>query len=212
MLVYLGDIYFEVTGLRQMIQRVEEGQVDSLLSVRHESDPEMIRKNFTVELDGLGLVKRVVEKPDVPVNDLKGCGLYLFSRNVFEAIRQTPRSQLRNEFEITDSIQTLIDGAERVGIVENIDWDINLTFDADLLECNLRTLRQSGELNLVGRDCEIHPEARLERCVLGDGVRITCPVVLTDSLILSDTVVEREMRAEQVIVAPGQVIQVSIDL
>lgn len=211
MLVYLGDIFYEVTDLREMLRRVGEGEVDSLLSVRREPDPELIRKNFSVELDGGGLVRRVVEKPEKLVNDLKGCGLYLLSRRVFEAIRRTPRSELRGEFEITDAIQLMIESGERIGVVENIGWDMNLTFDTDLLECNLRGLGRSGERNLIGEGAEIHREARLERCVIGAGVRITCPVDLRNSLILSDTVVDEEIRGEELIIAPGGVIQLSID-
>lgn len=211
MLVYLGDIFYEVSGLREMLRRVGEGEVDSLLSVRREPDPELIRKNFSVELDGSGLVRRVVEKPATLINDMKGCGLYLLSGRVFEAIRRTPRSELRGEFEITDAIQLMIESGERIGVVENIGWDMNLTFDADLLECNLRGLGGSGKRNLIGEGAEIHREARIDRCVIGSGVKITCPVDLRDSLILPETVVAEEICGKEMILAPGRVIQLSID-
>lgn len=212
MLVYLGDIYYDLTGLAEMLAPVEAGVADSVLSVCREPDPALIRKNFSVEVDAAGLVRRVVEKPVELVNDLKGCGLYLFSPAIFEAIRRTPRSALRNEYEITDAVQLLIDAGERVAVAENIRWDMNLTVDADLLACNLRILRESGNTRLVARTAEIHPDARLERCLVGERVRVTAPVDLQDSLLLAGTVVEEPLVGRQLILAPGQAVQVSIDL
>lgn len=209
MLVYLGDIYYDLTGLGAMLEQAAAG--GSVLSVCREPDPALIRKNFSVESDAVGLVRRVVEKPAELVNDLKGCGLYLFSPAIFEAIRRTPRSELRNEYEITDAIQVLIDGGEPVRVAENIRWDMNMTVDADLLACNLRLLREAGGGTLLGAGAELHPEARLERCVVGTGARVRAPAQLRDSLILPGTVIDEALEGEQLIVAPGQVVQVSIE-
>ena len=56
----------------------------------------------------------MIEKPRYVDSQLKGCGLYVFDPHIFDAIRRTPRTAMRDEYEITDSIQILInDGYDR---------------------------------------------------------------------------------------------------
>ena len=48
-----------------------------MLATKIEKDVEKIKRNFSVMLDDNGFVKRVIEKPQYPLNNLKGCGIYL---------------------------------------------------------------------------------------------------------------------------------------
>ena len=42
-------------------------------------------------------VRRVIEKPRYVDSQLKGCGLYVFDPHIFDAIRRTPRTAMRDE-------------------------------------------------------------------------------------------------------------------
>ena len=55
-----------------------------------------------------GQVTRIFEKMADPPSHLANAGLYLFTRDIFKAIEKTAKSP-RGEYEITDSIQILID-------------------------------------------------------------------------------------------------------
>lgn len=75
-----------------------------------------IKNSYTVKLTG-GLVSKVREKPKKVYNNLCGLGFYFFDKNVFDYIRKTPPSKLRGEIELTDVIQNMIKGKEKISPV-----------------------------------------------------------------------------------------------
>jgi len=180
----LGDIFFEVDDLPQMLRIHQETSAAAVLAVKDENDPAAIRRNFAVLADETGAVRRVIEKPRVVPNRLKGCGIYLFDERIFEAVRRTPRTAMRDEYELTDSIQILIDYDYPVRIAHAVKWDMNVTFIGDLIECCVHVLRQQGRTSLVGRDCIVPEGAKLTDSVLGDGARVDHPIALTRCVVM----------------------------
>src|SRR5262249_47254975 len=125
--LFLGDIFFETSGLEAMAHALEPGKCDGALAVKQEPDPDAIKRNFVVHLGRSDFVTRVIEKPRYPRTTLKGCGLYLLDVTFFDAVRRTPRSAMRDEYEITDAIQIFIDDGFRVRALEVVKEDLNLT-------------------------------------------------------------------------------------
>jgi NDP-sugar pyrophosphorylase family protein len=189
-LLFLGDIFHVPKDLGAMLRIHEDGGAGAVIAVQREEDPAAIRKNFSVQMDARGRVTRVVEKPRFLVNDLKGCGMYLFGPEIFDAIRQTPRTALRDEYELTNAIQIFIDTGHVVQAAEVVDWDYNITFPADLLDCNRRVLRMLGQRNAVAPTARIHPGAVLDGAVVGERVVVDAPVRITNTVILPDTRIE----------------------
>jgi dTDP-glucose pyrophosphorylase len=186
MVLMLGDTHFVAGDLRAGVRMLREnpGAMDAVLSVRAVSDPDLIRNECTVRLDDRRRVLEIREKPATPWNNTKPCGVYFFSRRIFDAIAATPPSTLRNEIEITDAIQTLV---RRGGVVEcasTIEWDNNLTRPADLLRSNLYELRRRGLSVILGTDAEVHPGASLRDTVVGDGATIDAPITIERTLLL----------------------------
>lgn len=191
----LGDIFFEVDDLAQMARTHEQSNAAAVLAVKDEPDPAAIRRNFAVLSDASGAVRRVIEKPRVVPNRLKGCGIYLFDERIFEAVRRTPRTAMRDEYELTDSIQILIDYDYPVRIAHAVKWDMNVTFIGDLIDCCVHVLRQQGQSSLVGEGCSIANGATLVDSVLGDGARVEHPI-----------------RLERCVVMPGAAVASTVDL
>ncbi|MGE0355941.1 MAG: sugar phosphate nucleotidyltransferase [Burkholderiales bacterium] len=202
MFVVLGDIFFQAENVSAMVSMMEARKAGAVLAVKHETDPESIRRNFTVHQDAEGRVQRVIEKPRYVHSSIKGCGLYLFDLPVFDAIRRTPRTAMRDEYEITDTIQIMVDDGLPVFTADVVRWDVNLTAPADVLTCNLFELGRRGLDRLVGRDVSIHPQARLKNVVVGDRATIAHGISITDSVIFPDTVVTSEADFERFIVTP----------
>jgi NDP-sugar pyrophosphorylase family protein len=186
-LLCLGDIFFLTKNFEKLVQRYERGDVAAVLAVKEEESVESVKRNFTVETDKKGYVTRVVEKPRAPRTLIKGCGIYLFGPEIFDAIRRTPRTALRDEYEITSSIQLLIEDGYRVATEPVIDWDLNVTFPSDLVDGNIAWLKRQGMNNLVDPTARIDSSVTLDKCIIGANVQISGPRRLSQSVVLPKT-------------------------
>lgn len=172
-LLFLGDIFFETDNLSQMLELFERPDVDGVLAVKPESDVKAIQRNFTVQRNEFGFVTRVIEKPRHPRTNLKGCGLYLFDATIFDSIRRTPRTAMRNEYELTDSIQIFIDDGYGVVPAPVVIRDLNLSNPADLLEINLHVMQRDGHTGgYQAADAVIEEGAEVVDSVLMKGSRV----------------------------------------
>jgi len=206
-LLFLGDIFFEADNIGRMVSAMEEDGLQCVIATKIENDMEKIKRNFAVVFDEDNFVKRVIEKPRHTSNNHKGCGLYLFNLQIFDAIRRTPRTAMRDEYEITDAMQILINDGGRVRGLEVVKEDTNLTFPQDLLSLNMNALQERGVENLIGSETDIHPEARLMNCVIGNNARIPHPVSLQNCLVFEHATVPAGKEISNSIITPERVIK-----
>ena len=184
-LLMLGDIYFHLKApLRPLCDQVLAGEVNANLVSMYEPDPAMVRRNFVIQADDAGRVRRVIEKPRYVDSQLKGCGLYVFDPHIFDAIRRTPRTAMRDEYEITDSIQILVNDGYVVHHHPIVERDLNLTKPDDLLAINLIELERSGLPCLVDPSAMVPEGTQIVRSVIGKGVVISHPIKISRSVIM----------------------------
>jgi len=93
-----------------------------------------------------GKVVRIYEKVARPPSHWANAGLYLFTPDMFVAISQTSKSP-RGEYEITDSLQLLIDQGLGVSY-QKIDYWLDLSYPWDLLPANELLLTRIEAQNL----------------------------------------------------------------
>lgn len=203
-MLLLGDIFFLHDDLNHMVEMLGKDDVHGVLAVKEEPSAEAIRRNFVVIENEQGFVRRVIEKPSYPSTRLKGCGLYLFDPRFFDAVRRTPRTAMRDEYEITDSIQIFIDDGNRVRAAHVIRDDLNLSYPADLLDINLQML---GAANHIGKNVRLAPGCTVEHSVIMDGAIVENPISIRDSLVFPGTVVRSASALARAIVTPEQVIE-----
>ncbi len=207
-MMFLGDIYFVPKNLGLMLEQFESQGGGAVLATKIEEDPEAIKRNYSVTLNDEGRVVRVVEKPRHVSNKLKGVGLYFFDLSIFDAIRRTPRTAMRDEYEITEAIQVLINDGEYVSTVDAVYDDLNMTFPQDLLRANLKLAGSSEGGNLIGPGAEIHPEAELSNTVVGAGAQIRTPVAMRNCVVFEHAVIEStERRVENSIFTERKVVR-----
>lgn len=211
-LLFLGDIFFYTKDLSPMVNAVLEGGAVTALAVKKEPDPHAVRRNFAVLMGEDGYVSRVIEKPRHVRTNLKGCGLYLFDLEIFDAIRRTPRTAMRDEYEITESIQILIEDGLRLAANEVVVDDINLSFPCDLLGCNLKELARRGEDSIGGDEASRELGVVLENSVVGEGVTFEHPIHVRNSLILAGSHVTAKNDLDRVIITPDKIVDCREDV
>jgi glucose-1-phosphate thymidylyltransferase len=128
--VYLGDNVL-LQGVAGFVREFERTRPNAQIYLARVSEPE----HFGVaELDGDRVV-HLVEKPQEFVSDLALVGVYLFDGSVFDAIDRL-RPSWRNEYEITEAIQHLIDDGKTVRAEMVTGWWKDTGRPEDLLEAN----------------------------------------------------------------------------
>ena len=208
-LLFLGDILFITKDMQRLLDLFENRKACGILAVKPEPRPEYIKRNYAVLIHESGMVKRVIEKPRYISNNLKGCGIYFFDLPIFDAVRRTPRTAMRDEYELTSSIQILIDDGYPVYPAEVIEWDMNITVIEDLILSNLKMLDRSKKDCETGSNVTRHPKAEVIHSVIGDNVVIEHPITIRDSVIMSETTVSSRSDLNNVLalkdlVIPGE--------
>jgi glucose-1-phosphate thymidylyltransferase len=129
--VYLGDNILR-HGIAPLVAEYDKGQCDAVIALQRVLEPQ---RYGVAEVDEGGRLIRLVEKPQKPKSDLALVGVYLFTKPIFEAIRQIEPSW-RNELEITDAIQRLIDTRYVVKHHVIQGWWKDTGMPEDILEVN----------------------------------------------------------------------------
>jgi glucose-1-phosphate thymidylyltransferase len=213
--MYLGDNLLR-DGIVDLVNAFRDGEPDALILLTQVPDP----GNYGVaELNGDRVV-RLVEKPTDPPSDMALVGVYMFTEPIFEAARAIEPSW-RDELEITDAIQQLIDGGRRVESHVVRGWWKDTGQLDDMLEANrlvLEDIEHTVEGELVDTKAEgrlvVEPGARLERsvvrgpAVIGAGARITDSYVGPYTSIGPDVEISRSEVEHSILLAGAKLIDV----
>ncbi|MDO8585545.1 MAG: sugar phosphate nucleotidyltransferase [Armatimonadota bacterium] len=191
-LMFLGDIFYAPKDMRLLLESRQREENASVLVVQRNQATEVIKQNFAIMMGEDGRVRRVIEKPRHITNHDTGFGIYLFDPVVFDAVRRTPRTAMRDEYEITEAIQILIDDGYPVFAEEAIDWILNVTYPKDLLNCTVSWMKTQGVTSVVADSAEVHPDCRLDYASIGENVIVRRPIRIANSIVLPNTVVESD--------------------
>jgi glucose-1-phosphate thymidylyltransferase len=181
--LYLGDNMLQ-QGLVDLVEdfaRVRtdtsgRGRPSAQILLAHVENPTQFG---VAEINGSGEVVRLVEKPDDPPSDLALVGVYLFDPSIHEAVRAIEPSA-RNELEITDAIQWLLDHDHRVLHAVLEGWWIDTGKKDPLLESNRRIL-ETIETRIDG---DVDHESKLDgRVVVEAGATIVGSTVRGPAII-----------------------------
>jgi len=148
--MYLGDNLLN-RGIKEFVDQFVKEKPAAQILLTPVPDPQMFG---VAELDG-DKVRRLVEKPKEPKSNLALVGVYMFGPEIFNSVKNIKPS-FRNELEITDAIQDLIDRGLRVNPHLVSGWWKDTGKLEDMLEANrliLETLttRSEGKVDSSSR-------------------------------------------------------------
>jgi glucose-1-phosphate thymidylyltransferase len=172
--MYLGDNLLN-RGIGPFVEEFERERPAAQILLAHVPDPEMFG---VAELNGARVI-RLVEKPKEPKSNLALVGVYMFGSAIFDAVKAITPS-FRQELEITDAIQQLIDRGlpVRPHIVEG--WWKDTGKLEDMLEAN-RLILDTMERRIDGT---VDAESRIEgKVVIEEGATIERSVVRGPAII-----------------------------
>jgi glucose-1-phosphate thymidylyltransferase len=197
--MYLGDNLI-ADGITALVDDYRRIGCNSQILLARVPNPEQ----FGVAELANGTVVRLTEKPREPRSDLALVGVYMFDDTIFQAVREI-RPSARQELEITDAIQWLVDHGKSVHPHIVSGWWKDTGKIEDMLEANriiLDTFTAKGIDNLdsgcrVEGKVVIEPGARLVRstvrgpAIVGSGAEIRDAFVGPYTAIGPDCFIER---------------------
>jgi len=178
--MYLGDNLLK-NGITSFVSEFDKGGADAQILLATVKNP----GDFGVaELKG-GRVVGLEEKPKNPKSDYALVGVYMFNHHIFEAVDNIKPSW-RNELEITDAIQFLIDKGFVVKSHIVDGWWKDTGKLEDILEANHMVLQEleakveseldaSSQINgkvRIAKNVTISGSVLRGPCVIGEGARI----------------------------------------
>jgi glucose-1-phosphate thymidylyltransferase len=186
--MYLGDNLLQ-HGIKPLVEEFKQLDCNSEILLTRVPNPSQFG---VAELDPDGRVFRLTEKPKEPKSDLALVGVYMFDEKIFDAVKEIKPSW-RNELEITDAIQWLIDKGLSVHPHIVKGWWKDTGKIEDMLEANRTVL---DTVDPVSRG-QIDEGSSVEgKVVLGEGCRIV------DSVIRGPVVIGPGARVEHAFVGP----------
>ena len=207
--MYLGDNLL-ASGITHFVREFEQEKPAAQILLARVPDPQM----FGVAELKDGRVVRLVEKPKEHIGDHALVGVYMFGPEVFESVNRI-RPSFRNELEITDAIQDLINRGLTVRPHVVKGWWKDTGKLEDMLEANRLILetfdqRLEGTLDAESRiegKVVIEPGAVVERSVIrgpaiiGRGARVIHAYVgpftaISDNVVIQDTEIENSIVLE----------------
>ncbi|MBR0414512.1 MAG: NTP transferase domain-containing protein [Clostridia bacterium] len=105
---------------------------DFLCGIIREKEPERIKENYAVMADKQGNLISTREKPTEIVNDLKGTGFCIFSKDCMDLLKSAYSEEKNVPCDLCDFMNLLIWEGKKGKCFEVADTEININTKADL--------------------------------------------------------------------------------
>ena len=184
-MMYLGDNLLKDDVVKQ-VKEFKKDKLDALVFLKEVEHPEAFG---VAQLDAKGNIIHLVEKPKNPPSNLALVGVYLFSPKIHEAIDNIKPSW-RNELEITDAIQKLIEMKGKVKGEKLQSWWLDTGKKDDILSANTIVLDEYVKGHIDGK---VDKSSKITgRVNIGEGSQVTNskvrgPAVIGKNVIITDS-------------------------
>ncbi|HAX61347.1 MAG TPA: glucose-1-phosphate thymidylyltransferase [Elusimicrobia bacterium] len=210
--MYLGDNLIR-DGIKAFVDEFRKKKPNSQILLAKVPNPQQ----FGVAELKDGKIVRLVEKPKQPKSDLALVGVYMFDKNIFEAVNKIKPSW-RGELEITDAIQYLV--KKKFVVIPHIinGWWKDTGKLEDMLEANriiLDTLKKenSGIVEnskiegkvVVQKNAEIKNSTVRGPVIIGENCKIINSYIGPFTSVYFNTVIENSEIEHSIILENSKV-------
>ncbi len=214
--MFLGDNVIQ-GGIAGLIEQFSSAECNSQIVLTRVEHPQQ----YGVAVLKNGSIVRLVEKPRDPPSDLALVGIYMFDSHVFEAVDNI-RPSWRNELEITDAIQYLVDHGYQVRPYVHTGWWIDTGAPGDMLDANrlvLDELEPSMD-GFVDRDSKLIGKVTVQEgaevmgsvirgpAIIGEETRIINSYVGPFTSIYHHVIVERSEIEHSIVLEHSRIIDI----
>jgi len=180
--VFLGDNVL-LKGINDYVKKFEESDDAAKILLCEVTNP----KQFGIaDISKNGKILKIVEKPKNPPTNLAVIGIYFFQPKIFEIIKKLKPSW-RNELEITDALQMLLESNEKIShnTITNY-WKDTGTVE-DILDANKTILKilDSKFQKEIGMNSAIFIDKDI---ILKNNSKIISPSIIGENCNLSNVV------------------------
>jgi glucose-1-phosphate thymidylyltransferase len=186
--MFLGDNVIE-GGIDTLIREFEHNTAwNSQIVLTAVQEPQHYG---VAQLNEDGRIVKLVEKPKEPPSNLALVGIYMFDHHIFEAA-EAIKPSWRNELEITDAIQWLVENSYEVFPYVHKGWWIDTGKPLDMLDANSRVLE------------ELHPQI-LGKCTnsqIDERVTVAATAEIINSVVRGPAIIGERTRIINSYVGP----------
>lgn len=181
--VFLGDNIIQRT-IKDFLVNFEASNAEASLLLCEVNNP----NQFGIAEIKNGKIIKIVEKPKNPASNLAVTGIYFLTSNIFNIIEKLKPSW-RNELEIADALQMLIENNEEIIHEIITDFWKDTGTPNDIIEANKIILNNMPSQFKGKKEKNVVIEGNVkvgEGTIIKDGVKIVGPVIIGKNCIIDN--------------------------
>ena len=214
-LVFLGDNIIQ-KPISEIKEKFENSKFDATLLLCEVDNP----SRFGIADLKDGKITKIIENPKEPPTNFAVTGIYLLTPEIFEIIDNLEPSH-RNEFEITDALQILLEKNDNISYDVITDYWKDTGTPEDIINANAQILENISKDEFVsdekteidsdcsiimpstiGKNCKIKKNVRIgPYASIGDNTIISSNEKIENSIIMSDCKIEDGLKINNSIIS-----------
>lgn len=180
--VFLGDNILLRT-ISDFVKDFEKSNSDATILLCEVDNPIQFG---IADINPDGSIKKIMEKPKNPPTNLAVTGIYFLTPKIFDVIDRLKPSW-RNEYEITDSLQMLLEEGNRITYYRVTDYWKDTGTPNDIIHANRVVLEnmKSRLEGIIEKGAEVTGNVIVgERTVIKAGAKIEGPVIIGKDCVI----------------------------
>jgi len=197
----LADEILIEADLKNMIKKFKKEELFAVCGIVYEEDKLSIAKTYTAMVNEKNRAFRLIEKPKVKINNIKGTGHCILKNEILNYIDRTPINAIRGQKELVDLIQVAIDDGKKVYVYPITKEYVNINIKEDFEQAKEMIKRNNPRVLIVHTQMKYYGGAELlivelcnwltKRGIKNDILALSKSKEVEDALINTDIIIPK---------------------